>query len=192
MVNLMDDKKKRLFDAAHVLFLERGFKATGISDIAGLADVAVGSFYLYFKSKEDVFVQVYNRENEDIKRQILKKVDLDGEPVKLIHEIIDQIFKLSSNNAILKEWFSNQKLNKIIAAKNETAVQDSLIYSTLMKLIDRWVSEGKVKENMSKERIISLFDALIIVDFHQSEIQTENYYQLMNDMIEGILKVILK
>lgn len=188
----MDDKKKRLFDAAHVLFLERGFKATGISDIAGLADVAVGSFYLYFKSKEDVFVQVYNRENEDIKRQILKKVDLDGEPVKLIHEIIDQIFKLSSNNAILKEWFSNQKLNKIIAAKNETAVQDSLIYSTLMKLIDRWVSEGKVKENMSKERIISLFDALIIVDFHQSEIQTENYYQLMNDMIEGILKVILK
>lgn len=192
MVNLMDDKKKRLFDAAHVLFLERGFKATGISDIAGLADVAVGSFYLYFKSKEDVFVQVYNRENEDIKRQILKKVDLDGEPVKLIHEIIDQIFKLSSNNAILKEWFSNQKLNKIIAAKNETAVQDSLIYSTLMKLIDRWVSEGKVKENMSKNRIISLFDALIIVDFHQSEIETDNYYQLMNDMIEGILKVILK
>lgn len=192
MVNLMDDKKKRLFDAAHVLFLERGFKATGISDIAGLADVAVGSFYLYFKSKEDVFVQVYNRENEDIKRQILKKVDLDGEPVKLIHEIIDQIFKLSSNNAILKEWFSNQKLNKIIAAKNETAVQDSLIYSTLMKLIDRWVSEGKVKENMSKGRIISLFDALIIVDFHQSEIETDNYYQLMNDMIEGILKVILK
>lgn len=192
MVNLMDDKKKRLFDAAHVLFLERGFKATGISDIAGLADVAVGSFYLYFKSKEDVFVQVYNRENEDIKRQILKKVNLDGEPVKLIHEIIDQIFKLSSNNAILKEWFSNQKLNKIIAAKNETAVQDSLIYSTLMKLIDRWVSEGMVKENMSKERIISLFDALIIVDFHQSEIETDNYYQLMNDMIEGILKVILK
>lgn len=187
-----DDKKKRLFDAAHVLFLERGFKSTNISDIAGLADVAVGSFYLYFKSKEDVFVQVYNRENEDIKSQILKKVNLDDEPVKLIHEIITQIFKLSKNNAILKEWFSNKKLNKLIADKNETAVQDSLIYSTLMKLIDRWISEGMVKNEMNKERIIALFDALIVVDFHQSEIETDNYYQLMDDMIEGILSVILK
>ncbi len=188
----MDDKKQRLFDAAHVLFLERGFKKTSIADIAALADVAVGSFYLYFQSKEDIFVDVYNFENENIKRQIMEKVNLDDDPIKLIREVIDQIFKLSSNNAILQEWFNNQKLNQIIAEQNSSAVEDSLIYSTLMKLIDRWIEEDLIKDGMSKERMVSLFDALTVIDFHQSEIQTKDYYQLLNDLIEGILSVILK
>ncbi|MQS52029.1 TetR/AcrR family transcriptional regulator [Companilactobacillus mishanensis] len=190
--DLMDDKKQRLFDAAHVLFLERGFKKTSIADIAALADVAVGSFYLYFQSKEDIFVDVYNFENENIKRQIMEKVNLDDDPIKLIREVIDQIFKLSSNNAILQEWFNNQKLNQIIAEQNSSAVEDSLIYSTLMKLIDRWIEEDLIKDGMSKERMVSLFDALTVIDFHQSEIQTKDYYQLLNDLIEGILSVILK
>ncbi|AKP66153.1 TetR/AcrR family transcriptional regulator [Companilactobacillus ginsenosidimutans] len=188
----MDDKKDRIFDAAHVLFLERGFKDTSVADIAAIAGVAVGSFYLYFNTKEDIFVQIYNKENEDIKAQILAKIDLDEDPVKLIREIIEQIFKLSSNNRILQEWFSNPKLNSLIAKQNTNAVEDSLIYSTLMKLIDKWVDEDIVKPGMSKERIVSLFDALTILDFHQSEIQTDNYQQLLDDLIEGILKVVLK
>ncbi|WP_125711533.1 TetR/AcrR family transcriptional regulator [Companilactobacillus kedongensis] len=185
----MDDKKKRLFDAAHVLFLERGFKDTGISDISGLADVAVGSFYLYFQSKEDVFSQVYNRENEEIKRLILEKVNLDDDPVRLIHEVIDQIFKLSSNNAILKDWFANQKN---ISSQNEMAVQDSLIYSILSKLIDRWFLEDKLNPNMTKTRIIGLFDSLIVINFHKKEIETDDYGQVLDDMILGVLRVVLK
>jgi AcrR family transcriptional regulator len=188
----MVDKKDRIFDAAHVLFLERGFKNTSVADIAAIAGVAVGSFYLYFDSKEDIFVQIYNQENEDIKAQILSKVDLDDEPVKLIHEIIEQIFTLSSNNQILQEWFSNEKLNQLIAEKNKNAVEDSLIYSTLMKLINKWVDEELVKPGMSKERIVSMFDALTVLDFHQSEIQTKDYHQLLDDLIAGILNTVLK
>ncbi|MFD1418268.1 TetR/AcrR family transcriptional regulator [Companilactobacillus keshanensis] len=185
----MDDKKKKLFDAAHVLFLERGFKDTGISDISGLADVAVGSFYLYFQSKEDVFSQVYNRENEEIKRLILEKVSLDDDPVKLIHEVINRIFKLSTNNAILKDWFLNQKN---ISSQNEMAVQDSLIYSILSKLIDRWVLQDKINSDMTKVRIIGLFDALIVINSHKKEIETEDFDQVLDDMITGVLRVVLK
>lgn len=87
----MDDKKGRLFDAAHVLFLERGFKNTSVADIADIAGVAVGSFYLYFKSKEDIFVQIYDSENEHIKNEIISKVDLDGDPISVISQIVQQI-----------------------------------------------------------------------------------------------------
>lgn len=188
----MDDKKDRIFDAAHVLFLERGFKNTSVADIAAIAGVAVGSFYLYFKSKEDIFVQIYNNENENIKAQILAKVDLDDDPVKVIRQIVEQIFKLSYNNQILQEWFSNAKLNSLIAQENNNVVEDSLIYSTLMRLIDKWFDKDLIKPGMDKTRIIGLFDALTVLDFHQKEIQTNNYQQLLDDLIEGILKVILK
>lgn len=41
-------------DAAQALFLERGFAATSVDEIVKAADVAKGTFYLHFKSKDEM------------------------------------------------------------------------------------------------------------------------------------------
>ncbi|SFI59336.1 TetR/AcrR family transcriptional regulator [Bradyrhizobium sp. cf659] len=46
--------RERLKRAAMALFLERGFEATTIDDVAAAADVSRRSFFHYFASKEDV------------------------------------------------------------------------------------------------------------------------------------------
>ena len=58
MSTKLDEKKKRkreaLFTAAFRLFNTKGIRQTSISDIAHEADVAKGTFYLYFKDKFDL------------------------------------------------------------------------------------------------------------------------------------------
>jgi AcrR family transcriptional regulator len=46
--------RERLSRAAMALFLERGFEATTLDDIASAADISRRSFFHYFDSKEDV------------------------------------------------------------------------------------------------------------------------------------------
>lgn len=48
------ETRARLTRAAMTLFLERGFEATTIDDIAAAAEVSRRSFFHYFASKEDV------------------------------------------------------------------------------------------------------------------------------------------
>lgn len=48
------ETRARLTRAAMALFLERGFEATTIDDIAAAADLSRRSFFHYFASKEDV------------------------------------------------------------------------------------------------------------------------------------------
>jgi AcrR family transcriptional regulator len=46
--------RERLTRSAMTLFLERGFEATTLDDIAAAADISRRSFFHYFESKEDV------------------------------------------------------------------------------------------------------------------------------------------
>lgn len=45
-------RREELLEAAQRLFLDKGIAATSIDDIASAAEVAKGTFYLYFSSKE--------------------------------------------------------------------------------------------------------------------------------------------
>ena len=47
-----------LLVAAHEVFAERGYQATTVGLITAQANTAHGTFYLYFRNKEDVFAKV--------------------------------------------------------------------------------------------------------------------------------------
>jgi AcrR family transcriptional regulator len=47
--------REKLLRAAEGEFGERGFHAVGIGDITRRAGVALGTFYVYFKSKEEIY-----------------------------------------------------------------------------------------------------------------------------------------
>jgi TetR/AcrR family fatty acid metabolism transcriptional regulator len=58
--NRSADKYQRILDAAVAVFAEKGFFTARIADIADRADVADGTVYLYFKSKEDILMTAIN------------------------------------------------------------------------------------------------------------------------------------
>jgi TetR/AcrR family fatty acid metabolism transcriptional regulator len=53
------DKRDRILDAAVRVFARKGFHATRVSEVAQAAGVADGTIYLYFKSKEELLVSLF-------------------------------------------------------------------------------------------------------------------------------------
>lgn len=54
-------KRRRILDAAVVEIARRGYYGTTVAMIAGRAGVADGTIYLYFTSKEDILVSLFER-----------------------------------------------------------------------------------------------------------------------------------
>jgi AcrR family transcriptional regulator len=59
-----DAKRRHLVATAARVFAARGYAATTVKDIADQAEVAVGTFYLYFKSKEDMLASLFEEMSE--------------------------------------------------------------------------------------------------------------------------------
>lgn len=51
-----NDKVERIIDAAFRVFLEKGYHATRIEDVAELAQVGKGTIYLYYQGKQELFL----------------------------------------------------------------------------------------------------------------------------------------
>ena len=54
-------KRDAILRAAIDVFAERGYFNAQVADVARAAGVAAGTVYLYFKSKDDLLVSIFDR-----------------------------------------------------------------------------------------------------------------------------------
>ncbi len=100
----MKDTKSILFNCGKELFSRNGFKDTNVSDITKTSGIGTGTFYNYYSSKEELFMEIYLEENEKLKKKIMKSVNMDQDPGSVVKELMLLNLKGMKSNSILKEW----------------------------------------------------------------------------------------
>lgn len=63
-----DEKRKLIFETAAKVFSEKGYHNTSVKNITDTAEISVGTFYLYFKNKEDLFEKLYDEMEKIVDR----------------------------------------------------------------------------------------------------------------------------
>ncbi len=99
------DKRDRILDAAYQLFLEQGIENVTISEIAERANVAKGTFYLYFKDKETLKEHLVTQKSRELFQNALAALHqtqlerCDDAVIFIVNYIIDV---LAQNKAALR------------------------------------------------------------------------------------------
>ena len=186
----MNDKKQQLYQSAKAMFSERGFKDTNISAITKAANMAVGTFYLYYSSKEQLFMEIFKDENTRLKHELLDKLDLNESPKAIILRMLQINQEGIQTNPILREWYTSDEFRKIEQAYREAHAIDSLnfLYDTFLSLVEHWQAEGKMRSDIDSKMIMKVFEAVINVDTHKDELGMEYFPSLLDIMTDLILK----
>jgi AcrR family transcriptional regulator len=56
-----EQRREEVIEVAAAVFAEKGYRAANITDIVERAGIGRGTFYLYFDSKQDVFLEIIER-----------------------------------------------------------------------------------------------------------------------------------
>lgn len=98
------DKYQRILDAAVAVFAEKGFFVARVADIADRADVADGTVYLYFKSKEEILMTAINTAFDafmSLARTELKKLANPAERLQRLAFLHLDAFGANRNMAVV-------------------------------------------------------------------------------------------
>ena len=128
----------RLLEAAKKVFSERGFYNAQISHIIDEAGVARGTFYLHFRSKEEIFKELLKEVVSELRR-IIKVIDLGDDPVRQIVENIAGVIDFA---------LEERELARIVLERNSDP--------ELMRATDEFFEEVTQMIRDSLEKGISL------------------------------------
>ncbi|MEZ0322730.1 MAG: TetR/AcrR family transcriptional regulator [Hydrogenothermaceae bacterium] len=102
--------RDRLLEAAKQLFSEKGYHETRVSDIVSKAEVAQGTFYIYFKSKEDIFLQLIKKIHKELLDKLSKYKEVSEEPQTVLGMVVDEFLEEVYKNRELSQIFFGQLL----------------------------------------------------------------------------------
>lgn len=91
------DKYHRIIKAATKIFAKKGFYQARICDIAREAQVADGTIYIYFESKDDILISLFEEQMKVVLENMMAQISRQQDPMKklerfaLIHlQLIEQ------------------------------------------------------------------------------------------------------
>lgn len=189
------DKKQRLLNTAFKLFTEKGIKDTSIQEIVDNADVAKGTFYLYFKDKyelQNILIakkseKLFNDALEELRKNYIE--NFSDQIIFIINHIINQfqkepaLLKFISKN--LSWGIYNKSIIKIY--ENSEEKEDSM-FNLFMKGIEQ--NNIKLKNpEVTLFMIIELVSSTCFTSILEKEpLPIEEYKPYLYDAIRQFLK----
>lgn len=81
--------RREILEAAKCVFARKGFAATTIDEIAQEAEFSKGAMYVYFDSKEDLFVSLIQEKSDDIEGRFREVVESSDDPETKIKDLVE-------------------------------------------------------------------------------------------------------
>ena len=176
------DKKQSLKQAAYNVFSNKGYKATAISEVAKQAGMAVGSFYNYYESKEEIFLDVYIEENNRIRQVIMNDIDWQGDVVELIGQLFGQSRSLISSNKILAEWYNPAISNELHSyySSEEGKASNPFHQFLIETFTKRMMMEGYSQEKI--QEVLEVYHLFYYIDMNITEKDVPNVNQTIETL----------
>ncbi len=118
--------RNKILEAGRKLFSEKGFYKTNSKEIAKAAGVATGTFYMYFKDKKPLFLEIFAVYYEQILQDVLNLPSLQvqsiGEAEEIIGILVDRLF--AAHN--IEPEFHRELIAMIYSDRDVRALNDKL------------------------------------------------------------------
>ena len=198
MPNSFTDQEKSLIRAqmrekATKLFEKQGLKKTSVDELTQAAGISKGAFYLFYESKEELFMEILEGLEAHFRRRIFNfSIHPSSNARKLLAKLFKSVLLTWDEYPLLKNFgraeyeYLARKLppHRIQAHAN----RDNEFVGDFMKRIKR---EG-IPVKASPRVVSNLMKSLFFVGLHREDLGTEAYLESMEILADIVARYIVE
>ncbi|MBE6888169.1 MAG: TetR/AcrR family transcriptional regulator [Ruminococcaceae bacterium] len=146
----------KILNAAWKLFEEKGYEETTVDEIIEATQTSKGTFYHYFKSKEDLlslFSYIFDERYEELS----KKLDVDMNSFDKLMVLCDECFSTIENDYSL-ELVARMYSSHLFSKNSKHLLDKNRIYYKLLRnVIAEGQQRGHIRDDLSPAEIIKAY-----------------------------------
>jgi AcrR family transcriptional regulator len=124
-------RMRRIVDAAVDLAERGGFEAVRLRDVAEQSDVALGTLYKYFRSKEDILLFALNEEVERHETTLRDRPETSGTPQQRVVEF----FRRSTRALARRPQLARAMVRAMAAGDSDTVMKLASLQLRIARLV---------------------------------------------------------
>jgi AcrR family transcriptional regulator len=146
-------RREEIVNAAEKIFFQKGLAQATMEEIADDAELSKGTLYLYYKSKEDLYLSVALKGSE-ILYQLFLKVYTSGEPtIRMIANLGEAYFEYFKNYRDyfrMYYFFENPQVQSQVSPEMRDMCQqtDRKIWDIVVGVLQRGIDEGLLRKDL--------------------------------------------
>jgi AcrR family transcriptional regulator len=166
------------------LFEKQGLKKTSVDELAEVAGISKGAFYLFFESKEELFLEILEQLEQEIQTKILEfTIKPKANNRKNVGDLLRTFLLTRDTYPLLKNFGKSEFEYLLRKVPSEWAVKhankDEEFISHFIQKIEQ---EGIVVQ--SSPRVVSnLIKTLFFVGLYLEELGQDAYHETLDVMI---------
>lgn len=168
----MKEKEQKILDTSLKLFVEKGFHGTSTAEIAKTAEVATGTLFHYFKTKEDLINSLYLYTKESMLNEINRKYDNEKSFKENVKELWLNFVNFGIENPYMFHFILTFHCSPYITSLTKERIENR--FEELLEVYKIGFKEGEIKE---------IYDELVIDYFWGSIFTILNHFEKYTEKI---------
>ncbi len=176
---------ERLLEQGYRQFSAYGLKKTSVEELAAAAGISKGAFYLFYESKEALFMDVIEQAEQRFRLELLAAIDLPGpSPRARLLRVFQKAFDLLKTIPILK-FFTSSDYELLFRRVPSEKFQQHLASDEVFigELLDRCRQSG-ITIRAQVEEISGLLYALVLTVLHEDDFGLGNFKSSVDTLME--------
>ena len=131
--------KEKIYKNAVKLIRKKGFDNISVNEICDKSDVSIGTFYYYFKSKENILFEIYKKADDYFENTVYENLKSDNYLEK-VREYLFYYIKFVENDGL-------DMVKHLYIPDNKLFVKEGRAMQTILEEI---IAEGQQKKQISE------------------------------------------
>ena len=176
---------ERLLEQGYRQFSAHGLKKTSVEELAVATGISKGAFYLFYESKEALFMDVIEQAEKRFRHELLEAIDLPGpSPRARLLLVLRKAFDLLKTIPVL-QFFTSSDYDLLFRRVPAEKFQEHLASDRVFidELLDR-CRKGGIPIRAQEEEVSGLLYALVLIVLHEDDFGLDNFKGTQDTLME--------
>ncbi|QGU95407.1 TetR family transcriptional regulator [Clostridium bovifaecis] len=186
--------REELLEAAYGFFIDKGFKSTSLEDITSSVGIAKSSFYLFFESKEKLYMELLAHEGEQIEKQVWPKVIATEDISSAIKMYLNKMTLELESKILTQRLVYDLKEYKLVSRKLNPEYVGSQNLRSIIPLMKFIKSRQDSKEIIDEDPgvIAGVLRSALLIGSQKGDLQQYNYERIRELLFEAVANQIAR